>query len=65
MQSKDPYWQRPSNKLSNELYHGKSDMEVQRNVLLHFLANCGPSETAFAWIKENFPEVFRVYDNEE
>lgn len=65
MQSKDPYWNRPSTSLSNELYQGKSDMEVQRNVLLHFLADSGLSDTALRWIKENLPEVFRVYGDEE
>lgn len=65
MHSDDPYWNRPSTNLSNELYQGKCDMEVQRNVLLHFLADSGLSDTALRWIKENLPEVFRVYSDEE
>lgn len=58
MQSRDPYWERPSNNLSNELYHGKSDMEVQRNVLLHFLADAGLSETALPGLKKTFQKYF-------
>lgn len=59
MLPKNPYWDPPSHNLYWEVRSDNADMEMQRNVLLHFLVENDLADDALAWLKINLPHIFR------